>query len=158
MTITLSFAAALAAFLGLSQDGASSQSHPPVVMASGEAVSFGNDDGEYPGDGECDDPRFVGDGMASSTDTANIGGDATDCASHYERGNIRLAMGESDFDVSQCEAIDFGLDTSEYARDRECDDPRFAGPGTDDILQINDLRGDATDCKRLCESGEIWLK
>ncbi len=155
MIITLSFAAALAAFLGLSteQDNA-----PEITLVGGHAIDFGDNSGEYADDGECDDPRFVGDGMASTVDDDSIGRDRKDCVSHFERGNIRVAMGKEDFNPSQCAAIDFGLDTSEWARDGECDDPRFDGPGTDSIMAISDLRGDATDCKAACEAGNIWLK
>lgn len=158
MTLTLSIAAVLAALFGGAKQMPNNISIDPIVTASGETVSFGNDGGEYPNDGECDDPRFIGEGMANTVDNVNISGDATDCASHYERGNIRLARSAAEFAVSACASIDYGNDSSEWARDGECDDPRFAGPGTDSILQINDLRADATDCKRLCEAGDIWLK
>ncbi|MEL7461842.1 MAG: hypothetical protein AAFX45_10740 [Pseudomonadota bacterium] len=157
MTLTLSVAAVLASLFGGPPAAPDLQTIDPILTADGE-VSFGDDNGEYPDDGECDDPRFVGEGMANTVENVNIGGDATDCASHYNRGNIRLANTQADFSASMCAAISFGNDSSEYARDRECDDPRFAGPGTDDILSINDLRADATDCQRLCESGAIWLK
>jgi hypothetical protein len=43
---------------------------------------------------------------------------------------------------------DFGDDTSEYARDGECDDKRFAGPGmTSTALLDSDVGHDATDCR-----------
>ncbi|MEM9850541.1 MAG: hypothetical protein AAF761_00940 [Pseudomonadota bacterium] len=157
MTLTLSVAALLASLFGGPPEAPDAQSIPPIITANSE-ISFGNDGGEYPDDGECDDPRFVGEGMANTVDNVNIGGDASDCASHYNRGNIRLSNTAADFSPAMCAAISFGDDSSDYARDRECDDPRFAGPGTDDILSINDLRADATDCKALCESGAIWLK
>ncbi len=158
MTLTLSTAAAIAAFLGLGPAHPPEPTGPQITPAGSHTFDFGDNTGEYVDDGECDDPRFVGEGMASTVDDENIGRDRKDCASHFERGNIRWAMGQDNFDVSQCAAIEFGLDTSEYARDDECDDPRFDGPGTDSIMQINDLRGDATDCKALCEAGQIWLK
>ena len=60
------------------------------VDAKGK-ISFGNDDGEYSNDGECDDPRFGGPGM---TTTALIQDDllhdATDCRTAYEAGTIKL--------------------------------------------------------------------
>lgn len=157
MTLTLSIASVLASLFGGATPPEPSQSTLPLFTASGD-VNFGNDGGEYPNDGECDDPRFVGAGMASTVEDANIGGDATDCAAHFNRGNIRVANTAADFNPSMCEAINFGDDSSQFSRDSECDDPRFAGPGTDEIMQLDDLRADATDCKRLCESGAIWLK
>lgn len=157
MTLTLSIAALLASLFGGPPEAPDAQSISPIVTSTGE-ISFGNDGGEYPNDGECDDPRFVGEGMANTVDNVNVGGDATDCASHFERGNVRPAKTQADFNPAMCEAINFGNDISYYARDRECDDPRFAGPGTDNILSIDDLRADATDCRALCASGQIWLK
>ena len=53
--------------------------------------------------------------------------------------------------------VDFGDDTSNWARDGECDDPRFEGPGSALLkLPVDTLR-DATDCSMLYEQGEIWL-
>jgi hypothetical protein len=54
--------------------------------------------------------------------------------------------------------VDFGDDSGEYPADGECDDPRFTGPGTHGISLAEDERADATDCRRLCEAGEAWLK
>ncbi len=130
----------------------------PVSAPQRRTVSFGNDRGEYPRDGECDDPRFVGAGMASTVEDANIRGDAEDCRRHFRLGNIRLARLKSESSISECRAINYGNNASEWARDGECDDPRFTGPGTDDIMQINDLRSDARDCRALCEAGQVWLK
>ena len=53
--------------------------------------------------------------------------------------------------------IDFGDDTSVWANDGECDDPRFAGTGSAITLIEEDRLRDATDCRQLFESGEVWL-
>ena len=53
--------------------------------------------------------------------------------------------------------ISFGDDTSEWANDGECDDPRFEGPGTAVTLLAEDLLRDATDCRELFKRGEVWL-
>ena len=158
MTITLSVAGLLAALFGGANGYDARVDGSPVELASGETVNFGDDSGEFPNDGECDDPRFVGDGMATSTDTANIGRDASDCLHHFEIGNVRLARTKAESSVAECAAIDYGNDASEWARDGECDDPRFTGPGSHSIANIDDLRTDATDCRALCESGAVWLK
>jgi len=53
-------------------------------------------------------------------------------------------------------AIDFGDDTSRWAKDGECDDPRFSGPGmTDTPLLAEDILHDATDCKQAFDAGRI---
>lgn len=59
--------------------------------------------------------------------------------------------------INQEQAISFGDDTSVWANDGECDDPRFEGPGTADTILEEDLLRDATDCRELFERGEIWL-
>ncbi len=54
--------------------------------------------------------------------------------------------------------IDFGDDSSTWANDGECDDPRFAGQGVADTLLDEDLYGDATDCRTLYEQGLVALR
>ncbi|GAA4644153.1 hypothetical protein GCM10023115_21130 [Pontixanthobacter gangjinensis] len=55
--------------------------------------------------------------------------------------------------------VDFGDDSSEWAIDGECDDPRFTGPGmTTTPLLDSDIRADATDCKTAFDQGRIELK
>ena len=52
------------------------------------------------------------------------------------------------------EVGDFGDDAGVHARDGECDDPRFEGPGAP--FGFDSHRGhDATDCRELFESGRI---
>ncbi|MEO0359219.1 MAG: hypothetical protein AAF386_13205, partial [Pseudomonadota bacterium] len=60
--------------------------------------------------------------------------------------------------ATQCDAIDFGNNSSTFARDGECDDPRFDGPGTDSIMLRSDLLSDAKDCRAACNAGQIWLR
>ena len=55
--------------------------------------------------------------------------------------------------------IDFGDDSSEWANDGECDDPRFQGSGmTGTTLLDSDIRRDATDCRVAYEQGRLTLK
>lgn len=56
------------------------------------------------------------------------------------------------------DGIDFGDDASIWARDGECDDPRFEGPGTAETLLEEDRGHDATDCRTLFAQGRIWLR
>ena len=53
--------------------------------------------------------------------------------------------------------IDFGDDTSRWARDRECDDPRFEGSYAGDTLLEEDRGHDASDCRELYEAGLVRL-
>lgn len=55
----------------------------------------------------------------------------------------------------QAFAQDFGDDTSSFANDGECDDPRFEGPGVASYLSDVDLGHDATDCQNLLAQGRI---
>ena len=56
-------------------------------------------------------------------------------------------------------ATDFGTDSSEFANDGKCDDPRFEGEGMTDTELLNaDIRADATDCRTAFEAGTITLR
>ena len=54
--------------------------------------------------------------------------------------------------------VDFGTNTSRWAFDKECDDPRFAGPGTADVLVQEDYMADAADCEAAFRLGSVWLQ
>jgi hypothetical protein len=54
--------------------------------------------------------------------------------------------------------VDFGDDDSRWARDGECDDPRFEGDGMAATLLEEDLLHDATDCRKLFDAQRIRLK
>ncbi len=136
---------------------------PPAV--NGQAVEFGDDSSEWANDEECDDPRFEGDGMAEVLLDEDLMKDATDCRALYEAGRIRLRDGDSPTPSTtttqpstQTAGLDFGDDSSNWANDGECDDPRFGGRGSARILLDADLMKDATDCRTLYESGRIVLK
>jgi hypothetical protein len=111
---------------------------------------FGDDASEWARDGECDDPRFEGDGSAETLLDEDNGHDATDCRSLFQAGRIALRGAAS--------AIDFGDDSSEWARDGECDDPRFAGDGSAATLLEADAYHDATDCRTLLSQGRVSLR
>ena len=54
--------------------------------------------------------------------------------------------------------IDFGDDSSKWAKDGECDDPRFTGKGmTETSLLADDAYHDATDCLAAWKTGELRL-
>jgi hypothetical protein len=56
------------------------------------------------------------------------------------------------------QTINFGDDSSVWANDAECDDPRFAGIGMADELITEDLYSDATDCMKLLSAGLITYR
>lgn len=58
--------------------------------------------------------------------------------------------------LAQPQSFDFGDDAGDYAKDGECDDLRFSGPGmTDTPLLADDVAHDATDCQAAFYRGEL---
>ncbi len=114
-------------------------------------VNYGDDASEYANDGECDDLRFVGPGMEGVTLLADdVMHDATDCRKLVEAGKIRYGGDDP---------LDFGDDSGDFARDGECDDPRFEGVGmTETALLAQDIKADATDCRRAWKKGLLKLR
>ena len=64
------------------------------VMAVGQAPDFGNDSSQWALDGECDDPRFQGSGMATTLLDQDRFSDATDCRLLFNQGHIALRNGD----------------------------------------------------------------
>ncbi len=60
--------------------------------------------------------------------------------------------------VAPAFAVDFGNNSSQWAYDGECDDPRFVGAGMDEILLDEDAYADAADCQALYQKGIIQLR
>ncbi|MGB0902085.1 hypothetical protein [Halocynthiibacter sp.] len=129
---------------------------PSAALLS--TVDFGDDSGPYTGDGECDDSRFIGWGVATSTDSTNNGTDAGDCRHLFEIGQLRVNRTQAEFPAEMCAQVNFGDDSGDFSNDNECDDPRFTGSAMHNILNFSDLGRDASDCQALCESGAIWLR
>lgn len=125
-------------------------------IATSEAqIAFGDDSSQWAFDGECDDPRFVGDGMAETLVAVDRYADASDCQTLFEAGHIRLREGDT---TVLGGPVDFGVDTGEWVFDGECDDPRFVGEGMAEVLVEADRLADATDCRTLFEQGRIKLR
>jgi len=129
--------------------------HLASIPSADDLPDFGDDEGEWSFDDECDDNRFVGPGMTNTPlMDEDVGHDATDCRDAYLAGELRLIGGEEDRDTP-----DFGDDASDWANDDECDDPRFAGPGmTETTLLREDMYHDATDCRAAWENGDLDLR
>lgn len=127
----------------------------PVIA---QDIQFGDNTGQYASDGLCDDRRFFGAGMAPVYNWTHAGTDAKDCQLAFRAGTVRLWSEAEAASATFCDAIRFGDDTSDYALNGICDDARFEGRGTDNILLPGDIRKDATDCQRLCNLGVIFLR
>jgi hypothetical protein len=129
------------------------------VTATAE-VEYGDDSSEWANDGECDDPRFTGEGVAEEVLPADQGHDATDCKAAVEAGTATFGGEGADLDIAATPAasFDYGGDWSVYANDGECDDLRFTGEGVDKKLLPEDQGGDATDCRTLEEEGKVAIR
>lgn len=114
---------------------------PPPLETTFDGIDFGHDKGTYSGDGECDDPRFAGPGMATiALEVDNIGADRSDCLDAYQSEKARY------IERSVLDGFDFGDDRNLYANDGECDDPRFQGRGMAAKPALSGMKHDATDC------------
>jgi hypothetical protein len=117
-------------------------------------VAFGDDSSSWSFDGECDDPRFIGDGMANVLLEEDRLADATDCRLLFESGRIRLradagmshgrgalstiALTSGNAEYGRLERGDDVLDDGEY-----CD--YFTFEGTAGALAVIVLRTDDFD-------------
>ncbi|MGH1369077.1 MAG: hypothetical protein ACRBCL_10720 [Maritimibacter sp.] len=126
-----------------------------AAFAETITLRFGDNASDYARDGVCDDPRFFGQGVSVDLDDEDAGHDAADCRHLYQLGSIKLWIESQARAATKCSAIKFGNDTSEWAKDGECDDPRFKGPGVDSIVVSDDLGRDATDCRKACNIGAL---
>jgi len=118
---------------------------------SDSGIRWGDDSSRWANDGECDDPRFKGPGAAWELVETDRYRDASDCQWLFERGQVALLV------PMESDGIRWGTDSSPWANDGECDDPRFRGPKTATMLVERDLFRDATDCQALYEEGRIEL-
>jgi len=132
---------------------AASSGLAPAAYAQPSPPDFGDDASRWSNDSECDDPRFEGEGMSPGLSLDDdIGHDATDCRAAWGSGSIALAS------LIDADAPDFGDDASDWAKDDECDDPRFEGPGmTGTTLLDQDIGHDATDCAAAWIDGRLQL-
>lgn len=138
-----------------------------ALPAHAQNIDFGDDSGRFARDGECDDMRFSGPGMTETTlIDSDIRHDASDCRTAYNQGRLTYNGGRreqqssgSGYASSGANHIIWGDDASEFAKDGECDDKRFSGPGmTDTRLLDSDVKHDATDCRAAFEQGRLQLR
>ena len=126
------------------------------------SISFGDNASQYANDNECDDPRFFGSKVDEILLASDLEHDATDCRALFDAGDIDfLPVYRADyaagapFDTGD---IDFGDNTSSYAKNDECDDPRFTGPGMASATLEEDTAHDAADCKAAFVAGGVMVK
>jgi len=159
-------------FGGQQQQQADAQNQK-LALAGGQAAAggtaapdFGDDNGQFSKDGECDDMRFQGPGMTSTPLLdQDIKHDASDCRSAFEQGRLTF-KGDNVSSASlastsqdQVGRIQWGDDNGSFANDGECDDKRFAGAGmTSTPLLDQDVQHDATDCRTAFEQGRLQLR
>jgi hypothetical protein len=120
------------------------------------AIDYGDDTSDWARDGECDDPRFSGTGVAGELLDSDRGHDATDCRAAVEAGTATF-NGDTTAAAALSE-FDYGTDWSKWANDGECDDLRFMGEGTDKKLLADDIYGDASDCRMLEAAGRVSIR
>lgn len=128
------------------------------VPAYAQSVNFGDDSSEWANNDECDDRRFFGSTMTTILNNEDIGRDATDCRQGVEAGDLSLWLLEAAQSATQCEAINFGDDSGEFANDFECDDARFEGLGMASSVGTEHVGSDASDCSRFCDAGVVALR
>jgi hypothetical protein len=100
--------------------------------------------------------------MAKKLSSVDVMGDASDCQALVDSGEISIKpvfdpnyiLG-APYDTS---GVEFGDNSSSYANDDICDDPRFEGPGVASTLLDSDLEHDSADCEALFEQGKIVLR
>ncbi len=64
---------------------------PDTPIRDSSGIIWGDDSSTWANDGECDDMRFTGAGMTSTTLLEeDVKSDATDCRTAYEAGNLEL--------------------------------------------------------------------
>ncbi len=134
---------------------------PPPSATVSAGPDFGDDSGEFAKDGECDDPRFAGPAMVTDGFDSQAFRDATDCRAGLESGGLALKSAEdllaAGFFTGIYDGIDFGDNSGVYARDDECDDPRFktanGAPGAFPDHEYHD----AADCRDAYASGTVTL-
>lgn len=132
-----------------------------VVGTPGVALDYGDNSSTWAFDGECDDPRFEGPGTDEILLAEDAYHDAADCSMLMRQGSVWLSGGGGGGRRSSsgsCDRIDFGNNSSTWSNDGECDDPRFAGPGTASVLLPEDAYRDANDCRSACYSGSVWMR
>lgn len=129
----------------------------PSYAQSPNEINFGDDTSTWANDGECDDPRFEGEGMAASTNREDRLRDATDCRTLLEDGKITFSKTQYDPEMTVFEGVQLGDDSGRYPNDGECDDPRFVGFGMSQSPDHPEIEKDRSDCSYGLQLGELSI-
>ena len=137
-----------------------------AAPAAAAAPDFGDDNGAFANDGECDDMRFEGAGMTSTRLLdSDIKHDASDCRAAFNQNRLTF-KGDNITSATLASSapadagrIQWGDDNGSFANDGECDDKRFDGAGmTSTPLLDSDIKHDATDCRVAFQQGRLALR
>ncbi len=134
-----------------------------ATMVALTGIDFGDNSGPFTDDGECDDPRFEGPGAADFNIDGGELTDGSDCSRLYLEGTVTYVEPDisdsagSDTAIVDSSGIDFGDNSSLFADDGECDDPRFEGPGAAAMTSESSEMRDANDCRTMFETGQLTL-
>ena len=82
----------------------------PETTTAATGPDFGDDASKYASDGECDDPRFTGDGASKRPRAEDAMHDATDCRAAYEAGTVAFEGGPTTKTTTA--GIDYGDNSS----------------------------------------------
>lgn len=156
-TVLLASALMLAACGGEKAEtaGGASKAVSSTSAKAPKVIDFGDDAGNWPNDGVCDDPRFKGPKSGEGMLAVDIGHDATDCRQAFEAELIARVYDPATVTAGD---LNFGSDSSPFKNDGVCNDPRFGGPKSDPENTVPDDKMDASDCRALFEAGEVWLR
>jgi len=127
----------------------------PAFTGQHDGVDFGDNEGSYPLDDECDDPRFSGDNVATGANRSNALHDADDCYTSYLAGTATFVNDLEPLFEGEYDGVDFGDNSGPYVEDKECDDPRFEGQAMAAGTQRRNLGRDAFDCYTAYVDGTV---
>ena len=117
-------------------------------------IDYGDNSSMFANDGQCDDPRFSGVGVWSGANESHMYADANDCLAAVQAGEATYnGDGASGAPIGVVNGVDYGDDSSTYANDGQCDDPRFTGPNVWSYASENGIRADASDCLAAVQAG-----
>lgn len=133
----------------------------PLTLAPAYAqdidIAFGDDTSSWANDGECDDPRFEGAGMASGPLRENRLADATDCKTLFDEGEVRFSAVQYDPSLTIVNGTNLGDNSWLWAHDDECDDARFIGEGMASTPSLEAMARDRHDCSYGLQLGALTL-
>ena len=127
----------------------------PATAQSIDEIDFGDDNSTWSNDGECDDPRFEGEGMAGAPRREDRLHDATDCRTLMAEGRVQFSDTQYDPTLTSFDGVELGDDSGRWPNDGVCDDPRFIGEGMSPSPDHPEILKDRSDCSYGFQLGEL---